>query len=1135
MSMSKLSSREVIVRVLLVVCTMLASYAPSAFARHGEGSILTNRIPEPAAYEYSETIGGGGQTQNPPFENLWTSKNDVGSCSGCHTGLYDQWNGSMMANAWRDPGWRGAFLLVARLTSTDGCKDITDAVTAAFGGTLPDNSQHYNCAVDPLTNKLISLNPFAASPTTSTYNVTPPGFPPGLFGGVTPAPYSGSGSLMDDFCSRCHMPTNYVDATIAVTQETPAGQAQSYEHGHISPTYDPTSVNPTATIVTSDPLYGLARESFAERGDSVAHVIPGATVFPGNRPVNTNSGKIGIVCEVCHANVASRHTPYHNYAKSGVDYYPATKIGPRGSNNQDGTTNTLQNLTAAQQDMISEPDPNSPNFGYAIGAGAFRLSPHALDTPERFGPLSWNNFTSQPDSYLTAVFSGGKRPDGTIIGTSPGTSPLTFVQARPPGKHDTFYQVKFERAEFCGTCHDVTNPATIKNQFGKWVGGFPIERTYTEYLNSRYSSRKVKNAQGAMVQNPYFDANFKRDCQTCHMQQSFGQPGTALTLYNAAGVSDVGAYQDPTPDSANNTAALSEPSCDRIIHNPGYSHHFVGGNAYVTKMIGADVSGGTVTAYPELLETSFTSKNDASRFHYARFDSSIPRRGAPATQHERFAWDRLRNALKMTLTAPPSVTVGATGGSAIISIVVKNEGAGHNFPTGFPEGRAAWVAVRAFDTNNTPGVSDDTELDIKDNVTAKVTKGVGYLTATDMADPRYAGCNFKLPAGSIDPYAITFRAVATLDGTCPTLDLPYAYAKNLDVNATTGVPKDASGVAIDRNNPNGIPVYADTNNDGDFFDDSFLEDTRLGPARKAGTTQVDTEDLTGRYSVIVPAGKIGPITVSSVVYYQSFEAVVAQKFLGNLANTDDVDTSTSLGLTPVGGPNIPAPEGLPGGRPILEPCVLKGPCDRFNKPERIGAAPGTTGKAELRKALLYDPVVVEGAPPVPVVVASTTIRVNNATDSVAPEIVINNSTLAPNTTATIPANMHWSPSPYGGQNGNYGASVTNADGIGEQNVDPARVVKITFSEPVTGVTANTFYLTDSRNRSITALLSQIDDTTWALFPYSAIDKTFLSQSVNVIHIAPSRNGSTIKDVNGLTLKSNVNNPSGEYTFAFKIM
>lgn len=121
-----------------MACTVVAGwYTPSALARHGEGTILTNRIPEPAPYVHSETLAGGGQTQNPPFENLWTTLNETGSCAGCHTGLYDQWNGSMMANGWRDPGWRGAFLLVARLTSTDGCKDVKDAVTA-YGGKAPD-------------------------------------------------------------------------------------------------------------------------------------------------------------------------------------------------------------------------------------------------------------------------------------------------------------------------------------------------------------------------------------------------------------------------------------------------------------------------------------------------------------------------------------------------------------------------------------------------------------------------------------------------------------------------------------------------------------------------------------------------------------------------------------------------------------------------------------------------------------------------------------------------------------------------------------------------------------------------------------------------------------------------------------
>lgn len=166
------------------------------------------------------------------------------------------------------------------------------------------------------------------------------------------------------------------------------------EHGAISPMYDPTSINAAAVITTTDPVYGSTRESFATRLD-------------GNRPVNSNSGQIGIVCEVYHTNVASRYTPYHLYNKTGTDYFPATKIDPRGSPGQDGTTNTLQNLTAAQQDMLTPPDATSRNLGYAVAAGAFRLSPHALNTPERFGPLSWSNFTTTVDTYVSDVFSGG--------------------------------------------------------------------------------------------------------------------------------------------------------------------------------------------------------------------------------------------------------------------------------------------------------------------------------------------------------------------------------------------------------------------------------------------------------------------------------------------------------------------------------------------------------------------------------------------------------------------------------------------------------------------------------------------------------------------------------------------------------
>ena len=82
--------------------------------------------------------------------------------------------------------------------------------------------------------------------------------------------------------------------------------------------------------------------------------------------------------------------------------------------------------------------------------------------------------------------------------------------------------------------------------------------------------------------------------------------------------------------------------------------------------------------------------------------------------------------------------------------------------------------------------------------------------------------------------------------------------------------------------------------------------------------------------------------------------------------------------------------------------------------------------------------------------------------------------------------------------------------------------------------ALTLYLTTSRGVSVPALLSQIDDTTWALFPYTTVDMTFLSASANIIHVAPVRSGSTIRDFAGNVLTSGPA-AGGEYTFGFKIM
>jgi hypothetical protein len=189
----------------LATLSIVAGFTSLAFARHGEENILTNRIPEPAPYVVGETthptLGSPTGVAQPPYESTWASSSTgAGGCTGCHGTLYAEWNGSMMSNAWRDPGWRGAFLLVARAKSTDGNADIPSP---------PDGTP------------TATINPFAQG-NQSVYNVIPGTMTP--FPGVTPATYSGSGSLMDDFCSRCHMPTNYVDGTVSVSLDSPSGQ-----------------------------------------------------------------------------------------------------------------------------------------------------------------------------------------------------------------------------------------------------------------------------------------------------------------------------------------------------------------------------------------------------------------------------------------------------------------------------------------------------------------------------------------------------------------------------------------------------------------------------------------------------------------------------------------------------------------------------------------------------------------------------------------------------------------------------------------------------------------------------------------------------------------------------------------------
>ncbi len=789
----------------IAIVTALALGA-LAYPRAKGGAELPNRIPEAAPYVTAEAAFAA-----PPFEEYWQTIDHPGQCQNCHQKLFAEWSGSMMANAWRDPAWRAAFLLSARQISTNGNCDTPSP---------PDGTRKAH------------HNPFAGvDECVSRFDF-----------GDGHHTVSRPGSLVDGFCSRCHMPTNYVDNVPlhSIVRDASSG----LEHAPLDGNFHPTSDNGT----------GLAF----------------ATVDSQWR--NTDSGKAGVMCMVCHSLAETRNTPYHNYPRSPGRSGYVPLVGPRP-----------RTIPPTGRDIVDVPDHAGDSLGYSVGSGSYRLSPHAIGFPERLGPLLSPERPPEPDQYLSDVF---KAPA------------LAEPMASP--KHEGFRQVLSTRSEFCSSCHDVSNPLTIKNSAGKWVGGFPIERTYAEWANSRYADRPG---------NRNFDPAYKRDCQTCHMQQDYGQPGTAQTLYKDGA---------PVPPLDGPVATDGPP-------RTYFTHHFVGGNAYIPTLIGESLDQtGKVQPYPELSTFSFSSADDRSVYSNAFFVQVDSRGGR--SQQARLAWERLRNVLDLDLTGPAAVTAGQP---APITVTVANSGSGHNFPTGFPEGRIGWLAVTAFD------LATGAELPIRDSAWNRTSLGVGRFTTTDLLDPSFPSCGWKVPAGSPDPFAYQFKAVATLGDDCPTLELVFAAARNLVTNAK-GMPIDAKGRVIDKNNPLGLPIFKDLNGNGDLYDDSFLVDTRLRPMPHRGATvRLD------RYAVVIPPGTRGPVAVSAAVYYQSLEAIVAKKFLGNLADTD-----TDF---------------------VLEPCVLGGRCD--------GRRPAV------------EPAVVEGAPPVPMEVRNWMIRIEGSgASAAAPEI-----------------------------------------------------------------------------------------------------------------------------------------------------
>ena len=216
--------------------------------------------------------------------------------------------------------------------------------------------------------------------------------------------------------------------------------------------------------------------------------------------------------------------------------------------------------------------------------------------------------------------------------------------------HQVEYSEYISESEFCGACHDVSNP--LQNDFA-------VERTYSEWKNSAF-------------------ADENQSCQSCHM----------VVVDNAYNTNNA------------NTPLRSVPR-----------HDLVGGNVWVPLMMAG--------MYPGLgREQAFQYTSDRAR--------ELLQESAALTVE-------VDNGRGVNELGMPILSAGKNNR---IAVRVENL-TGHKLPTGYPEGRRAWLEVKLIDSQG---------------VALYSSGGYDLDTATRSEDPDLHTYEAKLASGGVEGF-----------------------------------------------------------------------------------------------------------------------------------------------------------------------------------------------------------------------------------------------------------------------------------------------------------------------------------------------------------------------------------------------
>lgn len=266
---------------------------------------------------------------------------------------------------------------------------------------------------------------------------------------------------------------------------------------------------------------------------------PGGTVgttlrdfdMPGTQPLEAGFIDSPLTCAGCHGNYNAATEPYRNWQGSMM---AVASIDPL----------FLACLTVANQDAPDSGDlcirchvPNAWLQGRSIPTDG-----SAITDDDRVG-VSCDFCHRMVDPFFNPGVSPAVDQDilndlqfaPSNLGIGKYVIDPAAIRRGPFPDADLGHEIIVspfhQESSLCATCHDVSNPAYEPDGNGNWVANldapaadfsphsvFPIERTYSEWLNSDYNT-----PTGVFA--PQFGGNkdFVASCQDCHMRDITGQ------------------------------------------------------------------------------------------------------------------------------------------------------------------------------------------------------------------------------------------------------------------------------------------------------------------------------------------------------------------------------------------------------------------------------------------------------------------------------------------------------------------------------------------------------------------------------------------------------------------------------------